>query len=62
MTDDCEKTYVYDNTEITKTGRKAERPLRSGKVDQLVEITPKDSSVGGWKKWVREDDLFEVLP
>ena len=54
-------TYVYENTEVVKTGRQAAKKLRSGKDDALVEIEPKDSSVGSWKKWVREDDLFTVL-
>lgn len=58
---DNDITYVYENVEIVKTGRSAERKLKSGKVDQLVEITPQDSSVGSWKKWVREDELFEVI-
>lgn len=55
-----EKTYVYDNVEVKKTGRTAEKALRSGKVDYLVEITPVDSLDGSWKKWVRDTELFEV--
>ena len=55
-----EQTYVYDNTEVRKTGRVAIKELKSGKVDQLVEITPSDPIIGAWKKWVREADLFEV--
>ena len=57
---DNESTYVYDNVEVTKTGRTANKELRSGKVDELIEITPKDTIVGAWKKWVREADLFLV--
>lgn len=61
MTDaPLDQTYVFENVEVRKTGRKATNKLRSGKVDELVEITPVDSSVGGWKKWVREDLLFKV--
>lgn len=56
-----DKTFVYDNIEIRKTGRKAERKLTSGKVDLLLEITPADPMSGSWKKWVREADLFEVV-
>ena len=55
-----EQTYVYDNTEVKKTGRVASKQLKSGSVDQLVEITPSDPIIGAWKKWVREAELFEV--
>lgn len=55
-----DKTFVYENVEIRKTGRQAERKLSSGKVDALVEITPADHMNGSWKKWVRENDLYEV--
>lgn len=52
--------YVYDNVEVIKTGRMAKKPLRSGKVDELFEITPAETIDGAWKKWVREIELFEV--
>lgn len=52
--------YVYDNVEVIKTGRMAKKPLRSGKVDELFEITPAEHMDGTWKKWVREIELFEV--
>lgn len=54
-------TYVYDNVEVTKTSRTATRNLPSGKIDTLIEITPNDQSIGTWKKWVREVDLFVVV-
>lgn len=54
------KRYVYDNVEVVKTGRSAQKPLRSGKVDELFEITPVEHIDGTWKKWVREIELFEV--
>lgn len=54
------KRYVYDNVEVIKTGRSAKKPLRSGKVDELFEITPVETMDGTWKKWVREIELFEV--
>lgn len=54
------KTYIYDGVEVCQTGRTAQRKLSSGKVDELVEITPIDSIIGNWKKWVREIDLYEV--
>ena len=53
-------TYVHDNIEVKLTGRKAENKLRSGKIDELVEIAPVDPMVGGRKQWVREDQLFKV--
>jgi hypothetical protein len=53
-------TYVFENAEVQKTGRVADRKLKSGKIDHLVEITPVDENVGKWKKWVREAELFEV--
>ena len=58
MTDN--KRYVYDNVEVVKTGRTASKPLRSGKVDELYEVTPIDTIIGSWKKWVRDAELFEV--
>jgi hypothetical protein len=51
---------VFENVEVRKTGRKAENKLRSGKVDELVEVTPIDGTTGSWRKWVREEILFEV--
>lgn len=54
------ETYVYDNTEVRMTGRKSQRPLRSGKMDVLWEITPITSMDGTWKKWVSKNDLFMI--
>lgn len=53
-------TYVFENVEVEKTGRTAQRKLKSGKTDELVEVTPADQNTGTWKKWAREADLFEV--
>ena len=55
-----EKSYVFENVEVVLTGRTAVRELRSGKSESLYEITPKHSTTGVWKKWVRFVDLFEV--
>ncbi|MGZ8924443.1 MAG: hypothetical protein ACXW2E_01035 [Nitrososphaeraceae archaeon] len=55
-------SYVYENVEVKKTNRTATKPLRSGKIDNLVEITPVQSIVGAWKKWVRESDLYIIDP
>ena len=64
--------YVYDETEVKLTGRKAKRAKPTQQVqrrrqssgsplDQLLyEITPVDSTFD-WKKWVTMDDLFEVI-
>ena len=57
---DLVQTYVYENVEVKKTGRMAQKTLKSGSIDQLVEITPVDTIVGSWKKWVRDAELFEV--
>ncbi len=59
MTDQVQ-TYVYENVEVKKTGRTAQKKLKSGSIDQLVEIAPIDTVIGSWKKWVREAELFEV--
>jgi len=61
--------YIYDNTEVVKTGRKAEKqaevkPKRSERTPQtndvLFEITPADQETGSWKKWVRQSDLYII--
>lgn len=62
MTEEAIVTYVYENTEVIKTGREAQKTLRSGKTDVVVEITPRDQCSGVWKKWVRDDELFVVKP
>lgn len=54
-------SYVFDNTEVTKTGRRSQRKLSSGKIDELVEITPLDPIHGMWKKWVQETQLYTVV-
>ncbi len=65
MTDKTQKpvfepSWVFENTEVSKTGKVASKKLPSGKLDSLVEITPTLQSNGVWKKWVREQDLYEV--
>lgn len=65
--------YVYDETEVKLTGRKAKRAKPTQQVQRrrsvsgtggaeaiLYEITPIDD-VLDWKKWVTMDDLFEVI-
>lgn len=64
------ETYIYDNTEVVKTGRKAikekeQKQKRSVRTppsqDILFEITPADQENGSWKKWVRQVDLYEII-
>lgn len=57
-------TFVYDGTEVKKTGREATRIVKqaiAGGLPRymiLVEITPvKDFD---WVKWVSPDQLYEV--
>lgn len=65
--------YVYDETEVQLTGRKAKRAKPAQQVQRrrqvsgttgseviLYEITPVDSTFE-WKKWVPMDELFEVF-
>lgn len=59
MSDEIE-TYVFDGTEVKKTGRTAVRKLRQREMT-LVEITPVDTSFD-WKKWVDPVSLFVVQP
>lgn len=56
-----DKTYVFEGVEVKKTGRRAQNKLRSGKIDEIVEVTPVDHMTGSWKKWTREDALHEVV-
>lgn len=55
-----EQTYILDNVEVRLTGRTASRTSRSGKLDQLVEVTPTEGCCGTWKKWVVKDQLYQV--
>jgi len=54
------QTYLHEDVEVIKTGRTAQRTLRHNRVDERVEITPKERSQGVWKKWVRETDLYKI--
>lgn len=56
------ETFVYEGTEVKKTGRAAVKTLTAGtrtKELSLVEITPVDKTFD-WKKWVRPEDLYTV--
>lgn len=54
-------SYVYEQTEVILTGRKATKELRSGKEEVLFEITPISKITGSWQKWVQMSQLFEVV-
>lgn len=56
------ETFVYEGSEVKKTGRTAQKILTAGvrtKEMTLVEITPVDTTFD-WKKWVRPEDLYTV--
>ena len=68
--EDLVETYIFDNTEVVKTGRKAikgkeQKQKRSSRTpsnpDILYEVTPADTENGTWKKWVRHSDLYEII-
>ncbi len=57
------ETFVFEGTEVIKTGRVAEREIKSvsGKAARkmiLVEITPADGL--DWKKWVDPSHLYVI--
>jgi hypothetical protein len=54
------ETYILDSIEVKKTGRSAKKPLNSGKIDNMVEVTPINEFDGRWKKWVRDAELYLV--
>lgn len=58
------KTFVYDGTEVVRTGRiaKASNVKAGAKphISQiLIEIKPLDKDIE-WKKWVKQSELFEI--
>lgn len=53
-------TYIFEETEVKLTGRKAARPTASGKQVELVEITPVNEYDGTWKKWTSMNVLYKV--
>lgn len=60
------ETFVYDGTEVVKTGREAIKEIkpigsRAARSVTLVEITPLDSTFE-WKKWIDPAQLFVIRP
>lgn len=65
---DDNKTYIFEGTEVSPTGRVATKTIgpvatsatgAAGRKFFLFEVAPVDKSFD-WKKWVRREDLFEV--
>lgn len=56
-----ETTFVSGETEVKKTGRRAEKPLPGGKKMILVEVTPVNTYDGTWKKFVNETSLLTII-
>ena len=60
------ESFVFENTEVILTGRRAERelPARRGggsRVSELIEIKPKDPEDGSWTKFVKMTDLYKIV-
>ena len=56
--------FVYEGTEVRKTGRIATKERKTGRLggtvaDKLVEIEPVDPDMS-WKKWVNEIHLYTI--
>jgi len=55
-----QQTFLLDDVEVVLTGRVAKRELKNNKIDERVEITPRKSAEGSWKKWVRRAELYKI--
>lgn len=62
--------YVWNGSEVQLTGRTARKEGkapsgRTGRarqrIDILYEIEPTDKEDGSWKKWVRMNELYEIV-
>lgn len=55
------QTYVFETTEVKKTGRTArKKSAMTGKDLIMFEIVPADPEGIQFKKWVSEDQLFTI--
>ena len=57
--EDNNETYVYNELEVKKTGRTAEKPAGARNI-VVFEITPVNEDDGNWKKWVMQAALFTI--
>jgi hypothetical protein len=55
------ETFVFNESEVRKTGRIATKPMLGNKVLTLVEITPINEFDGTWKKFVSESALLTII-
>jgi len=64
--------YVFEGLEVKKTGRIAQKEIptklkkrrggnASPRIDILYEVTPVDNETGSWMKWVKDEDLYEIV-
>jgi hypothetical protein len=58
------ETFVFEGTEVIKTGRTATREVKNPKgvlimTKTLIEVTPVDDTFD-WKKWVDPSQLYIV--
>jgi len=61
---DDNTTYVYEGTEVEKTGRLATKTIKLTSrsfTETMFEIQPVDKTGPTWKRWVKETDLFTVM-
>ena len=58
------KTYIFEGTEVKKTGRTATKQIKmaGGKLRELMleEISPVSTDEFPWTKWISPDQLYEV--
>lgn len=55
------QTFVFETTEVKKTGRTArKKSAMTGKDLIMFEIIPADPEGIQFKKWVSEDQLFTI--
>ncbi len=58
--------YVYSGIEVVLTGRTAKKEIKgrgraATRLDIIHEIEPADKEQGSFKKWVRMEDLHEIM-
>lgn len=53
------QTYVHNNVEVKKTGRKATKTI-GARVITLFEVVAADSTMPQVPEWVQDSDLFVI--